>query len=49
MIRLVNCVKNKKNLGVKSNPNMDVNSCVIKDYVDSDWEGDKKEFSGLII
>ena len=41
MIRLVKYVKNKKNLGVKFNPNMDGYSFVIKAYVDSDWEGDK--------
>ena len=41
MIRLVNYVKNTKNLGVKFNPIKDGDSCVIKAYVDSDWEGDK--------
>ena len=34
-------MKNKKNLGVKFNINKYGDSCVIKDYVDSDWEGDK--------
>ena len=40
------------NLGVEFNPNKDGDSCVIKAYVDSDWEGDKttrKSVSGWLI